>query len=129
MRRVRLATLGLLAVAGLVAGCVGSSSAIEPGSAIPADAVRLVAAAAAFEPREIEVPAGEPVTLVFENREGPPHNVHVRDGSGGTVFQGEIFGGPGIRVHRLPALAAGTYPFVCDVHPDMTGRLTAVEGG
>jgi plastocyanin len=27
-------------------------------------------------------------------------------------------------VYQVPALPAGSYPFVCDVHPSMTGTLT-----
>ena len=27
--------------------------------------------------------------------------------------------------YAVPALAAGTYPFICEVHPDMKGTITA----
>ena len=27
--------------------------------------------------------------------------------------------------NAIPALAAGTYPFICEVHPDMKGTITA----
>ncbi len=27
--------------------------------------------------------------------------------------------------YQVPALAAGTYTFVCEVHPDMKGTITA----
>ncbi len=39
-------------------------------------------------------------------------------------FQGDIFAG-GTRVYSVPALAAGTYYFRCDVHPDMNGTIVA----
>ena len=31
---------------------------------------------------------------------------------------------PGATDYQVPALKAGTYPFVCIVHPNMTGTLT-----
>ena len=56
-----------------------------------------------------------------------PHNVKLfKDTTGGeTVFDGEIFTGPAQRA-RTPVgpLAAGTYPFLCAVHTNMTGTLT-----
>ena len=39
--------------------------------------------------------------------------------------KGEIFAGVGQRDYAVPALAAGTYQFLCTVHPNMTGTLTA----
>jgi plastocyanin len=27
--------------------------------------------------------------------------------------------------YQVPALAAGTYGFICEVHPDMKGTITA----
>jgi plastocyanin len=41
------------------------------------------------------------------------------------VFKGEIFAGVATKNYDVPALKAGTYTFVCDVHPAMTGTLTA----
>ncbi len=49
---------------------------------------------------------------------GQPHRVR-RSG------QGEIFNGVETRTYDVPALPAGTYGFVCTVHPNMTGTLTA----
>ena len=41
-----------------------------------------------------------------------------------NLFRGEIFSS-GSKVYDVPALEAGTYFFRCDVHPDMTGTITA----
>ena len=37
----------------------------------------------------------------------------------------DTFNGVATRDFPVPALAAGSYPFVCTVHPSMTGTLTA----
>ncbi len=53
-----------------------------------------------------------------------PHNVDIKDASGTSVFKGDIFPGVATKNYDVPALKAGTYPFTCDVHPNMTGTLT-----
>jgi plastocyanin len=40
------------------------------------------------------------------------------------VFKGAIFPGPAQQTYDVPALKAGSYGFVCTVHPNMTGTLT-----
>lgn len=128
MRRSRRLLLGLaLPAVVLVAGC--QAAAAPPGGLTPPEgAVHLVADKLVFEPTSLEVPAGESFVLFFENREAPPHNVHVRDESGATVMQGDVFSGSSARSHQMPALEEGRYPFLCDVHPDMIGELVAVAG-
>ena len=86
-----------------------------------------------FTATEITVPADEPFELSFENLDpGTPHNVAVYtdETAAESLFIGEIFNGVATEVYEVPALAAGTYFFRCDVHPDpMTGTMTAGEGG
>ena len=82
----------------------------------------------AFEQTSLSVPGGSPFKIEFDNKDsGVPHNVAIHEGTatGPEVFKGEIFNGPGKRTYDVPALAAGTYAFVCTVHPNMTGILTA----
>jgi len=67
-------------------------------------------------------PAGKPFTLAFVNEDqGTPHNVELKNASGAVAFKGEIFSGVATRVYEVPALPAGTYPYVCSVHSNMTG--------
>jgi plastocyanin len=40
------------------------------------------------------------------------------------VFKGQIITGPAKTSYQVPALTAGNYTFLCDVHPEMTGTLT-----
>ena len=71
-------------------------------------------------------PADAPFTLSFDNQDaGIPHDVQVKDAAGAVVFKTDVFPGAEKRDYSVPALAAGAYPFVCSVHPNMTGTLTA----
>ena len=64
--------------------------------------------------------------IAFDNQDpNIPHNVEIKDGGGATVFNGEIFPGVAQRTYDVPALPAGAYTFLCTVHPNMTGTLTA----
>ena len=71
-------------------------------------------------------PADAPFTLSFDNQDaGIPHDVQIKDAAGAVVFKTDVFPGAEKRDYSVPALAAGAYPFVCSVHPNMTGTLTA----
>ena len=77
-----------------------------------------------FDTTALEAPAGTPFTIVFANEDpATPHNVEIRR-DGQTVFKGEIFPGVETRPYPIPPLEAGTYEFLCTVHPNMTGTLT-----
>ena len=81
----------------------------------------------AFEQSTLQAPANTPFKIDFDNKDqGTPHNVAIHQGSaaGAEVFKGEIFPGPAKKTYDVPALQAGTYAFVCSVHPNMTGTLT-----
>ncbi len=131
MKRLTL-TLGMLSLAAVLAACSGATA--NPGTASPAasnpatgDAVTVTAKDLKFGQSEITVPADEAFDLVFDNQEGAPHNVAIyTDSSASTkISVGEIFSGPAQKTQTVPALAAGTYFFRCDVHPDMTGSVVA----
>ena len=120
--RVLRITVMALAPA-LVAACsMSSGSAAPPPSAPPGGAV-IVAQDQHFDRSRLDLPAGVDSSLLLENRDAAPHNVAIADASGAPMFAGEIFGGIGSRTYAIPALAAGTYSFRCDVHPDMHGSL------
>lgn len=100
----------------------------EPSDGGASDAVQISALGIAFEQAEVNVPAGEPFQIEFANNDpGTPHNVaiHRESATGEEVFQGEIFNGVETRTYDVPAIDAGAYAFVCTVHPNMVGTMTA----
>ena len=82
-----------------------------------------------FDPTKLEAKADTPLTLVFDNQDtGVPHDIILTNPDGSKVaLTGDtaIFAGPGQRTLGVPALAAGAYSFLCEVHTTtMTGTLT-----
>ena len=97
----------------------------QPGQAV---AIKISAQGIAYDTDTLEVPANTPFRIEFTNNDaGIPHNVAIHKDSptGPLVWAGDIFNGVETRTYEVPALPAGTYGFVCTVHPNMTGTLTA----
>lgn len=91
----------------------------EPAASIAADEL-------AFDTNSLAVPAGRPFGLQLDNRVSVPHNLSIRESGGKVRFTGETFAGPRKTTYSVPALDAGSYTFVCDLHPEqMTGTLVA----
>ncbi|MHB8398159.1 MAG: cupredoxin domain-containing protein [Candidatus Limnocylindrales bacterium] len=105
----------------------GASSGASPAAtpAPGATVVDITAQNIAFTTTSVTAPAGKPFAIVFDNQDsGVPHNVEIKDSTGAVVFKGAIVTGVIKTTYDVPALAAGTYPFQCTVHPNMTGTLT-----
>ncbi len=95
-----------------------------PAVSVPAGAVQVDARNISFVQGTVDAPAGKAFSLYFTNHDSAPHNISISASPDGSnpVFTGEIFSN-GQRVYEVPALAAGTYHFRCDVHTNMIGTL------
>jgi plastocyanin len=110
----------------------GSSAAPEAsgGPSVPVTTTPMISASSAvsFDQSDVVVAAAKPLTLTFDNKQaGVPHNVAIFDGpsEAKSLFAGEIVTGPKQVVYNVPALPAGSYYFVCQVHANMHGTITA----
>jgi plastocyanin len=126
MKRLFL-SLALVVLAALTAAC--SSAAAEPPASVgPVDpnAPVIVAQNNAFAPSTLDVTADKAFTLTLDNKDGAPHNVAIYTDSSASqsISVGEIVSNAKA-TQQVPALAAGTYFFRCDVHHEMTGTINA----
>jgi plastocyanin len=102
---------------------------ISPNPAAPDSGVSitLIAAHAAWNVSELSVPADKVWHLVLDNEDhNIPHNFVIahRPELQATIF-GPKFNGIATMTFDIPGLPAGTYQFICSLHPEsMTGVLT-----
>jgi plastocyanin len=130
MRAIALALLAAIAVGCGTGSGTGQPAALgfeSPPAGRDPGGPMLAAKDVAFTTTDLNVPAGTPFVLVFENRENLPHNLSIYADAAfsNRVFEGVTFSGPSTRWYPVPALPAGGYVFRCDLHPNMTGRLHA----
>ena len=133
MKRL-VATLALSAVALAAAACGGSSAPTAAPSVAPSvapsgqpgvspAAVSISAKDITFSTGELDVAANTALTISFDNPDSAPHNITILAADGSKVFGGDIIDGGKSILYAVPALAAGTYTFKCDIHPDMKGNV------
>jgi plastocyanin len=117
-----LPAVGAALVVALLAGCGGG----QPTPAgTPAVTLTLVASNLAFDQTQLTVPADAPFAITLDNKDAAPHNVNIT--GNGVSRETEPFGGPATKTYEYAGLPAGSYTFLCSVHPDMKGTL--VSGG
>ena len=107
----------------------GGSPAPSEGGGEAATAWTIIAKDIAYDVRAITVPADTPFTITFENRDAPGvvHDVDIRQPDKTTVVsdQAIVNGGESV-TYTYDGLAAGSYTFICSIHPvpNMTGIVT-----
>ncbi|MEW6223399.1 MAG: cupredoxin domain-containing protein [Chloroflexota bacterium] len=107
-------------------GAGGGGGGASPAPSLPAADVVVVAENIAWLETSITVPAGRAFTIAFDNRDrGVPHDIVIKDAAGAELFRGDVVTGPAVVVYDVPAIPAGQHPFVCSIHPNMTGTVTA----
>jgi mono/diheme cytochrome c family protein/plastocyanin len=108
----------------------GSGGNATPGPTIGPDTptVALTAEGIAYNTKELTVDAGKEFGIDFTQKDTGVggHNVEIRTQDGQTLFKGEVLTDPGETTYVVPPLTAGTYIFICSIHPidQMTGTLT-----
>jgi plastocyanin len=134
LRRSAILTM-VLALGVVLAACSSngddaseSQAAASGGAAVVDGNVDVTAENMEFSTDTITATAGEDFTITFTNNDTVPHNLSVYTEEGGEVIvQGEIINQGESETIDVSALDAGTYYFMCDLHPDMNGQLV-VEG-
>ena len=122
-RRSVAAVLVWLAVAG-----VGSTANAKPGATCSPDgtALKITAFDTKFDKNCLAAPANQDFTIEFSNLDrGIPHNVAIYEDESAqkNFFKGELVDGPGKTMYSVKGLAAGTFFFRCDPHPEMNGTF------
>ncbi len=109
-------------------GSAGPGGSAQPSGSANPNVVQISAQGIKFEQTTVTAPADTPFQIVFENKDpGTPHNVALQGRrQRGRDVQGRRCSTASRRAtYDVPALDAGTYAFVCTVHPTMIGTLTA----
>jgi len=109
-------------------GAAGGSPAPSggPGGSGAPGGLAITAEGVKFNVSTLTAPADKAFTITFDNKDkGTAHDVDITDNTGAKVFDGKDFQGPAVQTYNVPALKAGTYKFLCSIHPAlMNGELT-----
>lgn len=102
---------------GIYGGTGSEAPAESSAAAAPDEGAGAVAIANfAFDPADVEVAPG--TTVTWTNDDGTPHRVKANDDS----FDSEDMGQGDTFEHTFDA--AGTFDYICAIHPSMTGTIT-----
>jgi len=103
------------------------AASIDPNAPTVTVTAPIGAATTGFASTSLTAKADTPFTLVFDNQDNQaPHNVVIEDANKTIIPTGDttFFTGPAKKSYAVPALKAGTYTFLCQVHPSvMKGTL------
>lgn len=110
-------------------GDVGSATPAPQATLSPdATILEITAVGIAFDKKELTAPAGVAFGIRMINNDPAPidHDVDIRSTDSTTVFVNNVTIQQGVITYTIPPLEAGTYTFICSVHPipAMTGTLT-----
>ena len=111
-----------------LADLIEAANATPPPAPSGAPVLALTASGIKFDKTTLDAPADGPFVIEFKNDDTPgvPHDVDIREEGSTTALQDQepIDGGESTSYTYEP-LAAGTYTFICSIHPaQMAGTLT-----
>lgn len=73
----------------------------------------------------MSAPADQAFQIVLRVTNSDTHNILIKDSTEQVAFDGDDLVGPGTKTYDVPALAAGTYSYICTYYPlSMKGTLT-----
>jgi len=126
---VAIAQTGLLSsIGGAAAPSASPAASGQGGGGGPTADLTVVAKDIAFETHALTIGAGKPFSIAFKNDDpaGVPHNIQIRAADGSVIQDQPTIDGGTSTVYQYQPLQAGTYTFICKVHPfaAMTGTLT-----
>ncbi len=125
MKLRRFLTGGTIALALILTGCGGGGSNTGSGGASGATTINIgtdTGVTLKFDPNTAEAPANTPVKLTFSNKSTQPHNLSFQQGISAKTSDSVAPGASETISFTTPA--AGTYKWVCSIHPGMEGTLT-----
>jgi len=107
----------------------GSGAPPGGGGAAPPGALTVVARNIEYDKKSLEVDAGKPFTIFFENQDpaSVPHDVDLKSADGSQLIKDQpTINGGSSQAYQYDALQPGTYEYICSVHsvPAMTGTIT-----
>ncbi|MFF0815517.1 plastocyanin/azurin family copper-binding protein [Rhodococcus sp. NPDC003318] len=114
-----------LLLTAVLAGCGSGTDGTEPSTTAPTSesgTTTVRVAGMRFTPETVTIRVGETVTWEFDDN-GLPHNV-TADTSAPSEFRSPIrTTGSFTETFTEP----GTYPYLCTLHPNMTGTVFVTE--
>lgn len=114
---VAAAASACLSSRGVPTETVGGQCTIPLAANVPGSTI-VVIRNFAFEPAEVHVKAGGSITWVNCDQPGQP--AHTSTADGGQWDSGSLTTGQGF---NHPFSAPGSFPYHCEPHPFMTGRV------
>ncbi len=109
---------------GLIAKSNATPKPVPSGSPV----LDVTAVGIAFDTRELEVAADTPFAIAFRNEDpaGVLHDIDIRDSDGNVLADQATIDGGTSTTYSYEGLPAGTYTFICSIHPipAMTGTIT-----
>lgn len=126
-------TTGVLLALALLVGMACSSDDTDETtgtaavSGAPRTTATIVSTDNTFDTTTLTVPAGQPITVTFENQGQAIHNWHVLNvkDAAGTDVATQLLPAGQSETLTFTLTAPGTYDFQCDTHPaEMKGTIT-----